>query len=77
MPLGAQRSAGRAFPAQLLQGAGSRPTPLGFVQVERRATKNVVDLLDEVATTNKELVSTNKAVVTELKGMKELLSKQA
>ena len=59
-------------------------------QVERRSTKNVVDLLEELATTNKAshetnkamvetnkaMLETNKAVVAEIKGVKDILSKQ-
>ena len=57
--------------------------PLGLVQVERRNTKNVVDLLDELATTNKaaNVLQTaanvlQTAVVAKLTGMETLLSKQ-
>ena len=65
------------------------PSCLRRVQVERRSTKNVADLLEELISTNKavvaehkgsraelkELTSTNKEVVAELKGFKDAFVK--
>ena len=51
-----------------------------YAQVERRSTKNVVDLLEELATTNKASIENNKAMnkamVAEIKRGNDILSKQ-